>query len=252
VEVRNHAGANHSELTKITDVLQACTSEEFGAHTSSGLGLQNAIVMCESLGSVFNLQVTDEEVIATCTIPEATHITRPSAPGLSSMAGQQQTQLIALLVLDDQKLLRKQGMVLYKALCMQGKSSDQVERTRAMWEANAATAACATEDLLVIGLKPPDISEIHDWIRNAVTNNMHVIGVIDQNLEYEGGVSHRGSDVIAELRTLTSDLPHAILVVRSGNDSAADNELYICQGADRMISKTYNAKMVVSMLREMM
>ena len=93
----------------------------------------------------------------------------------------------------------------------------------------------------VFGQEPAEVQQF----KEAVLDDCD-IAILDQNLEFEGGISDLGTDLVAELIAKRSD---ALFCIRSGNTSAADREVYSCAGAHCALGKELPMKQMFSQIK---
>tara|TARA_B100000513_G_scaffold183987_1_gene104316 strand:+ start:475 stop:1680 length:1206 start_codon:yes stop_codon:yes gene_type:complete len=209
LEVSNAPGMNHANLLAAEDVLQACaTGDHMGTATSSGQGMGNILFLAEYLKCEFSMRVTATRVVATCTFETRADITTKAA----SCKPTEAAKGVALLVVDDQKLVRRQAKAFYRDICATRNDPARVVETIAAFDINKEATVVSTSDALIIGKDPPCVYDICAWIRTVISSGLQVVGLFDENLEYDGGLCIRGSDLIAEIKTLTHDLAELILV----------------------------------------
>lgn len=271
LELTNGPGKNHGVLVGLSNkaALAVCMSGKVGTNVSSGQGIVEIQALCKLIGANFTLEFKKDPASVKTRVSNlvkleeadccAVTICEPLAcekgeigVGMADVDDQPLSSKCALLVMDDSRIVRKQSRKIFKEVVRDEKDADAlVAAVDAAW-CNPIDE-CNFDRLLVLGDKPPTIMDaIYEWIDKAVKQGYHVIGLIDMNLEYDSGICELGTDVIRQIRThmsasIEKDHTHTVtLVIRSGNDTIADETQYKEAGADGMISKGQPFKTVVS------
>ena len=214
ISTRNLPGANHNKLMAAgAQALELALSGVVGLVSSSGLGLQDILHIMRLCNCKFSIDWKTEGVLAQVRIPI---ITKPVLPCIKMDANMSP---IRVCVLDDQLGPRMASVKLIKLINPEYKAPEKLARFKAIWE---------DEFVKVAGGDLPDVQDCVQWINR---DPMRTIIFLDRMLEFPACVVD-GLTLIPELSE-----KGALVVLRSGNDSNEDRDIYIQQGAFGCIGK---------------
>ena len=214
ISTRNLPGPNHEKLMAAgTTALKLAMSRAVGVVSSSGLGLQDIMHITQMCNCQFSIDWKPEGVLAQVRIPI---ITRPElACAETSIA----MTPIRVCVIDDQLGPRMASLKLIKMINPQYKAPDKLAPIEAIWE---------DEFVKVAGADLPEVQECVQWINR---DPMRTIVFLDRMLEFPMCVID-GLTLIPELCEMG-----ALVMIRSGNDSDEDREMYTQHGAFGCVGK---------------
>jgi len=211
----NLPGPNHGRLMAAgTTALKLAMSRAVGVVSSSGLGLQDIMHITQMCNCQFSIDWKPEGVLAQVRIPIITR-----RPVLACVETSNTMTPIRVCVIDDQLGPRMASLKLIKMINPQYKAPDKLSRFEAIWE---------DDFVKVAGADLPEVQECVQWINR---DPMRTIVFLDRMLEFPMCVID-GLTLIPELCELG-----ALVVIRSGNDSDEDREVYTQRGAFGSIGK---------------
>jgi len=223
----NLPGSNHGRLVKAgSQAMELALSGLVGTVSSSGLGLKDISRRLKSCNCEFSIEWRKEDVVAQIRLPIATK--------LACVNTDTEGVTIRVCVLDDQFGARMMALKLIKTIHPSYTPPPKLKSLNAVWE----------DDLVkVAGASYEEVQECIQWC-NQDENAMRTIVLLDRMLEFPGCVLD-GLDLIQGFAA-----NGAVVVVRSGNDSDEDKQLYIQRGAFGSIDKVLHGGNAASSLLE--
>lgn len=218
----NNPGENHVKMVSLGDkALDFALSGQAGIISSSGLGLQDIMEIVNSQPNCrFSIHWEPDHVVATIRIPlclsQPTVLARPeNSPGNQTILD------IRVCVIDDQLGPRLQATKLIPQVNPHIEYKAPKERTKnnGVWQDKLVKVGGAS--LL-------EIDECIEWVN---LDPRRTIAFLDRMLEYPGQTID-GLDLIPKLIR-----NGAVVLMRSGNDSDSDKQMYLDHGAFGSVGK---------------
>ena len=223
----NLPGSNHGRLVEAgSHALELAMSGAVGTVSSSGLGLKDIQRVLKTCCCEFSIDWTKEDVLAQIRLPIATK--------RACVNTETEGADIRVCVLDDQLGARMMALKLIKLIHPTYTAPPKLKPINAVWE---------DELVKVAGASYEEVQECIKW-SNQAENAPRTIVLLDRMLEFPGCVLD-GLDLIPEFAA-----NGAVVVVRSGNDSDEDKQLYIERGAFGSIDKVLHGGNTASSILE--
>lgn len=249
ITVFNTPGENHKYFLAEADAqsrTQLALSGRVAKVSSSSMGLADVIDICAKQANTnFDIDWNAQGVLATLRLPMdlavaspppviplvadnkaevlVTHVPLPPPLQQDEATSPQQNVVsaakIRLCFIDDQIGPRMAAMQLARFVHPQYTAPSDWKTNEACWEDHLVKVGGATS---------PELQECIDWVNTAP---LHTIVLLDRMLEYPGEVVD-GLDLIPALQA-----HGAVVLIRSGNCSDYDREMYKASGAFGSVSK---------------
>ena len=235
----NNPGQNHQRMLSLGDkALDFALSGQAGIMSSSGLGLRDIMdIVSSQKNCEFSLQWEADRVVATLKVPVCSELEVPNVAGAEDNSDDQGVQDIRVCVIDDQLGPRLTATRLIPLVNPNTEYTPPKERrdNKGVWQ---------DELVKVGGLNPSDIDECIEW---ANLEPRRTIVFLDRMLEFPC----KAIDGLDLIPTITAN--GAMVIMRSGNDSDKDRELYLKRGAFGSVGKVLQGcreKLVIQSARE--
>lgn len=217
ITTTNLPGQNHATMVAAgSGALALALSGKVGVVSSSGLGLLDISQILKKDGGEFSIDWTTKDVVAMVRLPIAA---KPSSIKGSRAA---HDCSIRVCVVDDQMGARMTAPKLIKLFHPDYEAPKKLQSIKASWEDVLVKVGGATFD---------EVRGCVEWVNTTKAEAARTVVFLDRMLEYPGNVID-GLSLLPELTT-----NGAVVVMRSGNDNAADRRLYTEQGALGTIGK---------------
>ena len=218
ISTSNLPGSNHGKLLDAgSQAMQLALSGAVGTVSSSSLGLQDISRTMELCSCEFSILWRTHDVLAQIRLPIATR--------QACINTRNNGVTIRMCILDDQLGARMMTPKLVKLVYPDYIMPPKLRKINAVWE---------DELVKVAGAHFEEVQECIKWVNQAEAP-MQTIVILDRMLEFPGCVLD-GLDLISDFAA-----SGALVVMRSGNDSDEDKQLYAERGAFGSIDKVLRA-----------
>ena len=218
ISILNLPGRHHEKLVDAGfRAMELAQSGAVGTVSSSGLGLKDMSRILGFCSCEFTIKWRKEDVLAQIRLPIATRRACVGTLGESVS--------VRVCVVDDQFGARMMAPKLINMFHPDYKAPPKLKPINAVWQDDLVKVAGATSN---------EVHECIQWV-NQTDKATRTIVILDRMLEFPGCVLD-GLNLIPDFTA-----NGAVVVVRSGNDSDKDKQLYIERGAFGSIDKVLHS-----------
>ena len=239
ISIRNIPGPKHlecqkhfgKELVRLDSVSKIAIKANLGSEDSTFRGCTDIHKLALYLGADVSLQFADEfvQLILTIEAISSSEVADPLIPAEINLEEVQGSDKINLVLIDDQHACRLPALKYALALNVPTASYKWAPQ-----EINTSDSYRNGPNLYVWGRDVQDVSEEKFRSIDAAVRARPTIIMLDENLDFHNGCI-KGSDLCRQIREWGWK---CIVLIRSANDGACDNDRYQAAKADGVFSKT--------------
>jgi len=206
--------------------------------SSDGIGLGHAVMAAAALGGKVSLRQSGDTISYTLSAPVTIHRNerkkkqQPQAIGVDANNEENHRGSTTTVGPAPKKNEAKRGMLIDDSLIAR-KFADRIMMPKIL----------GLQNWIVLGETP---QQVEQSIPMALAMSVDII-IIDENLDYNTGLSISGSDVCA---SMIKAGVQALFCIRSGNTSPDDVKKYIDAGAHCIICKSFNNQSLAKPLHD--